>query len=94
MPQMKKLLLAWLGLIALTLMSVWLGRTWAGASALQLLVAGILWVKAWLVAHYFIESSHAHPLIARVLSIFILIVPLALVLTVFFGRQFATWATL
>lgn len=88
------LTLAWLGLVVLTLCSLGLGQWFHGANWLPLLVAAIVWVKGTLVARAFLESRLAHPFIARVLAGFITFTPLALVLTAFFGREFAQWATL
>ena len=88
------LTLTWLALVALTLLSLGLGQWFHGAAWLQLLVAGIVWIKGWLVAQKFIEAELAHPFIRRVLKGFIAFTPVALVLTAFYGRQFARWATL
>lgn len=85
---------AWLGLVILTLFGLGLGQWLRGAAWQPLLVAAIVWLKSWLVCHYFIESQQAHSFITRVLRGFILFAPLALVLTAFFGHQFARWATL
>ena len=46
---------AWLGLIALTLLSLGLGEWVDGASWLPPLVAAIIWLKGALIAHQFIE---------------------------------------
>jgi sorbitol-specific phosphotransferase system component IIBC len=85
---------AWLGLVVLTLISPLLAELLQGAVWLQLLVAAIIWLKGWLIAHQFIEIHLAHPFIRRVTLIFVAFTPLALLLTVFFGDQFARWATL
>lgn len=88
------LFLSWFGLVMLTVLSLWLSQ-WSGRAAwLQLPVAAIVWLKGWLVARYFIESHRAHPFIARVVRIFILCVPAALILTAWFGDRFARLATL
>ena len=86
--------LAWLALMALTLASLALGEWLRGANGLPLLVAAIVWIKGWLVARHFIEARLAHPFIARMLAGFIAFAPLALVLTAFYGRQLAGWASL
>ena len=91
---LTRLTLCWLGLSVLTVLSIELGRWFHGASWLPLLVAAIVWVKASLVARHFIESHLAHPFIAWVLRAFIAFAPAALVLTAFYGAQFARWATL
>lgn len=85
---------AWLALVALTLLSLGLGQWFHGAAWLPLLVAVIVWLKGALVARCFIESHIAHPFIRRVLNGFVAFTPVALVLTAFFGGQFARWATL
>jgi O-antigen ligase len=85
---------AWLALVALSLISPFLGQWLHGAAWLQVVVAGIVWIKGWLIARQFIEIDLAHPFIRRVMRFFIAFAPVALLLTVFFGRQFAGWATL
>lgn len=91
---LQPLTTAWLALLALTVISPGLGQWFHGAAWLPLLVAAIVWIKGMLVARQFIEAGLAHPFIARVLSGFIAFTPLALVLTAFFGGQFARWASL
>ncbi|GAB3552308.1 hypothetical protein GCM10027343_37700 [Noviherbaspirillum agri] len=73
--------LAWLGLLALTGISLLLGAQFGTASWMPFLVAGIIWLKGSMVARYFIESNHAHPFIAWVLRAFIAFTPLGLILT-------------
>lgn len=85
---------AWLALVALTLFSLMLGQWFHGATWLPVLVAAIVWVKGWLVARRFIEAAQAHPFIRNVLRGFIAFTPVALLLTAFFGHQFARWAVL
>jgi len=85
---------AWLGLVALTLLSLGLGQWFQGAAWLPLLVAAIVWLKGVLVARRFIESHLAHPFIARVMAAFIAFTPLALLATSFFGERIARWASL
>ena len=85
---------AWLGLVVLTLLGLGLGQWFRGVSWQPLVVAAIVWIKGWLVCRHFIESQLAHPFITRILRAFILFAPIALVLTAFFGSQFARWATL
>lgn len=86
--------LAWLALLALTLATLALGHWLHGVPWLALPVAAIIWLKGWLVARHFIESHLAHPFIARLLQFFVAFVPLALLLTVFFGEWIARWASL
>ncbi|APR06242.1 MULTISPECIES: hypothetical protein [Thauera] len=81
--------LAWLFLVAMTVFSLWLVRWLGPASWVQLPLAAIIWLKGWVVARYFIESHQTHPFIAWVIRIFLLGVPLALVLTTWFGPQLA-----
>ncbi|GEM_PF-648382 len=85
---------AWLALVALTVISPFLGHWLHGVAWLPVLVATIIGFKGWLIARRFIEIELAHPFIRRVTLAFISITPLALLLTVFFGNQFARWATL
>ena len=86
------LTLTWLGLCLLTVLSLGLGRWFHGANWLPLLVAVIVWLKGMMVAHYFIEAELTHAFIRRLLKVFIAFAPLWLILTGFFGGQFAQWA--
>ena len=90
----SRLTAAWLILVALTLVSLGLSEWIREVRWLPLLVAAIIWLKGALVARCFIESHVVHPFIARVLSVFIAISPLALIATAFFGGTLARWATL
>ena len=92
--QFFRLTAAWLGLVALTLVGLALSAWARELRWLPLLVAAMLWLKGALVARCFIESSVAHPFIARLLGVFIALAPLALVATAFFGNTLARWATL
>ena len=91
---LRPLATAWLVLVALTLLSLGLGQWFHGAPWMPLLVAAIVWIKGLLIARQFIEARLAHAFIARVLRGFIAFTPIALVLTAFFGSQFARWASL
>ncbi len=90
----SRLTAAWLGLVALTLVGLALSEWARDLRWLPLVVAAMLWLKGALVARCFIESSVAHPFIARLLGIFIALAPLALVATAFFGSTLARWASL
>lgn len=92
--QLRPLLIAWLGLVLLTLASLGLGEWLSGRSWLPLLVAAIVWLKAWLVARYFLEAQLCRTFIRRLIWVFIAFAPIALVLTDRFGRQFAEWVQL
>ena len=85
---------AWLGLALLTLASIGLGNWLNGTAALPLLVAAIIWMKAGLVARYYLEVQLSHAFIRRMVMLFIAFVPLALVLTDLFGAHLAKWLTL
>jgi hypothetical protein len=87
------LTLAWLALVALTLIGLGLGEWFRAANWLPLLVAAVIWLKGAIVARCFIESHIAHPFIARLLQGFIAVAPAALILTAFFGATLARWAT-
>lgn len=89
--RLRPLVIAWLGLVLLTLASIGLGEWLRGAWWLALLVAAIIWLKAWLVAYYFLETQLTRTFIRRLIWIFIAFAPIALVLTDRFGRQFAEW---
>lgn len=85
---------AWLVLLGLTALSLGLGVYWHGKGGLPLIVAGVLWLKGWLVVRYFLEVDSVHPFIRRVLLAFIAITPLCLAFTTLFAAQFARWASL
>ena len=84
----------WLILVGLTIISVLLSQWLHGAAWLQLLVAAIVWVKGDLIARHFLETPIAHPFIRRVTQFFIAFTPVALVLTAFFGKEFARFASI
>ncbi len=90
----RSLTVAWLALVALTMLSLGLGEWFRTAPWLPLLVAAIIWLKGTLVAFRFIEIGIAHPFIRRVVQAFVAIPPLALLLTAYFGENLAHWATL
>lgn len=92
--RLAPLFLAWLGLVILTLLSAGLGDWLRGFPRLTQLVAAVIWLKAWLVAYYFLEVSASHRLIRRLVWTFIAFAPLALALTDYFGAEFADWASL
>lgn len=91
---LSPLFLAWLGLVALTVFGLCLGRWLAGEAWLQVAVAGVVWLKGWIVARYFLESHRAHPFVAWVVRGFLVCVPAALVFTALFGKHLARWTTL
>lgn len=80
------LVLAWLGLLLLTLASLVLGNRFGHAAWMPLPVAAIIWIKGTVVSSCFIESNRAHPLIAWIVRVFIGFVPIVLVLFALFGR--------
>lgn len=94
LPGVRSLFLAWIGLLTLTAISLGLGAWFHESRWLPLPVAAIVWLKGSLVARHFLESPRAHPLIVWLLRVFVGFAPAALVLTAFFGREFARWATL
>lgn len=87
--RLSPLFAAWAGLVLFTLLSVALGEWMRGAPGLLLPVASIIWLKAWLVARYFLEVPLCTTFIRRLIWTFIAFAPIALVLTDLFGRQFA-----
>ena len=86
--------IAWLALVALTLVSPQLGDGLGGQEVMQLIVAAIIWIKGHLVARHFIEAELAHSFLRKVLRFFIAFAPIAIVLTTFFGASFARFASL
>lgn len=77
---------AWLALLALTGISLLIGTEYGAASWMPFLVAGIIWIKATMVARYFIESRDLHPFIAWVLRVFIAFTPIGLIVTSLLNR--------
>lgn len=90
----KPLAFTWLGLTLLTLGSVALGEWMHGMSGLPIMVAAIVWLKAWLVARYYLEVRLSRRFIRWLVWVFIAFAPLALVFTDLFGQRFAAWAQL
>lgn len=86
--------LVWLGLLGLTAVSLTLGHALHGQAGLQALVAGLLWLKAWIVARDFILANECHPFIRRVVYGFIAVTPVSIALLGFWGASFARWASL
>ena len=83
------LVLAWAILVVLSLLSMGLGE-WVGDTPwLPSLVAAIIWLKAWLVARFFLEAQLCRTLIRRMIWTFIAFSPIALVLTDTFGQSIA-----
>jgi uncharacterized membrane protein YjdF len=84
------LALVWLALIILSLFSLMLGE-WVGRTAnwLPAVVAVVIWLKAWLVARYFLEAYQCVPFIRRLVLGFICFAPLSLIITDTFGPEIA-----
>ncbi|MCH7344978.1 hypothetical protein LZ017_16475 [Pelomonas sp. CA6] len=80
---LRPLLLAWAALVLLTLLSPLLSHVLKDPRLGALVVASILWAKAWLVLRHFLEVQLARTFIARALWIFVSYAPLAIVLTTF-----------
>ena len=87
--RLTPLVFAWLGLVLLTLLSLGLGEWLREVAWLPVLVAAIIWLKAWLVAYFFLEAKLCHTFVRRMIWAFIAFAPIALTLTDLFGRRFA-----
>lgn len=83
------LLIAWAALMGLSLLSMLLGEWLEGLSSLPALVGAIIWLKAWLVARYFLEAQLCITFLRRMIWVFIAFSPIALVLTDTFGQTIA-----
>lgn len=83
------LALVWLALVLLSLLSLVLGEWIGQANWLPAAVATVIWLKAWLVARYFLEANQCVAFIRRLVLGFIAFAPIALVLTDTFGTQLA-----
>lgn len=90
----RPLVKTWLLLLGLTFASVPLSQHLHGDAWLQLLVAAIIWIKGDQIARHFLETRIAHPFIRRITHAFVAFTPIALVLTAFFGREFARIASI
>ncbi len=90
----RPLVKTWLALVGLTLVSVLLSQYLHSDAWLQLLVAAIVWIKGDLIARHFVETRIAHPFIRHVTHAFVAFTPIALVLTAFFGKEFARIASI
>ncbi|NMG01566.1 cytochrome C oxidase subunit IV family protein [Azoarcus taiwanensis] len=88
------LFLAWTALVMLTLASIAAGRTFNDEAWLPLVIAGMVWLKASLVARYFIEAHDAPPFIRWAVRLFVGFVPFCLLLTAFWGDDIARWTSL
>jgi len=83
------LFFVWLALMLLSLFSLVLGE-WVGeATWLPAIVATVIWLKAWLVARWFLEAFQCITFIRRLILGFIAFAPIALVLTDTLGTQLA-----
>ena len=83
------LALVWLGLVLLSLVSLVLGEWLGDAAWLPAVVALVIWLKALLVARWFLEAYQCVAFIRRLILGFIAFAPIALVLTDTFGPQLA-----
>jgi hypothetical protein len=84
------MVLAWLGLVALTLASLFIAE-WlpAGMSGLALLIAAIIWAKGWILARFYLETELSRRIIRRATWAFVAFVPVGLLLTSYFGQGIA-----
>ena len=80
----------WLALVILSLLSLVLGE-WVGSTNawLPAAVSIIIWLKAWLVARYFLETYECIPYIRWLVLGFIGFAPVMLLLTDTFGPELA-----
>jgi hypothetical protein len=85
---------AWFVLVVLTAVSMGAGRLFHGADWLPFGIAAIVWVKASLIARYFLEGKHIHPFLRWALRVFIAFVPIWLVLSAVLGERLARLTTL
>ncbi len=84
-----KLHLAWLSLLALTLLGGFIGEMWNSGLWVSVTVALIMAIKARLVIDHFMELGDAHPAIRGLVRFFALFFPLLVVVTYLFGDQIA-----
>lgn len=87
--RLAPLVLAWLGLVSLSVLSVFIGEWFGDADVLPPLVGAIVWLKGWLVARFFLEARLCRTLIRRIIWAFVAFAPIALVLTDLFGGTLA-----
>lgn len=92
--RLAPLAFAWAGLVVLTGVSLGLGHWIEDGRWLAPLVAALIWLKAWVVARYYLEIPLARTLLRRAVWAFVAFAPAALLLTSLLGREFAAWAQL
>ena len=54
-------------------------RPWSRPRGCRRWFAAIIWLKAWLVAYFFLEAKRCHTFIRRLIWAFIAFAPIALV---------------
>lgn len=73
---------AWLWLLAITVVCLALAVTERGALPwVGWLVAALVWGKAHILAHHYLEVADAGKVFGRIVHVFIALAPLALILT-------------
>lgn len=86
---LRPLVLAWLGLVILTLTSLFIAEWLPGMSGLALLIAAIIWLKGWILARFYLETELSRRIIRRATWAFVIFVPLGLLLISYFGQGIA-----
>lgn len=86
---LRPMVIAWLGLVTLTLCSLFIAEWLPGMTGLALLIAAIIWLKGWLLARFYLETELSRRIIRWATWAFVAFVPIGLLLTSYFGPGIA-----
>ena len=89
MNTQRKLDLAWLMLVVLSVGGAGIGSTDRSGLAVAVIVALVMAVKLRLVSTYFLELHEAHPRIRSSVQLFCYGMPILVILTTAFGETLA-----
>ena len=89
MNTQRKLDLAWLMLVLLTVGGAGIGSTDRSGLGVAVIVALVMALKLRLVASYFLELHEAHPRIRTAVQTFCYGMPILVILTTVFGNSLA-----
>ncbi|MCB1960915.1 MAG: cytochrome C oxidase subunit IV family protein [Rhodocyclaceae bacterium] len=90
----RTLTLAWLALVALTLLGITLGEWESPGLWTTLAVAAVMTLKGRLVIDHFLELGNAHRRIRQLVRLYAALLPALVVLTHLFGPHIARLTTL
>lgn len=94
MSHEKRIDLAWLLLVALTLGGAWFGEAGEPGLGVTLFVAGVIAVKGRLVIDHFLELRQANARIRRLMNLYFYVIPAMVIGTALFGDVIARLTSL